>query len=189
LSELSDEALVSQAVRGDRDAFAQLVDRHRGRVFAILLRSVGDRELAEDLTQETFVKAYQRLDSYSPDIARFQSWIITIATRTGIDASRRRRPSESLEQLAEEKGWDPPSEARTDSGVESDAVSEQVHRYLQKLPERQRVAVTLKHIEGLPFAEIAGIMGCSVNSAKVHAHRGRLQLAKYLGHLREEATL
>jgi RNA polymerase sigma-70 factor, ECF subfamily len=187
LNELSDQALVGQVRRGDRDAFAQLVDRHRARIFAILYRTVGDREMAEDLTQETFVKAYERLDAFSPEIARFQSWLITIATRTAIDHHRRKRPSESLEHLAEEKGWDPPSDARTDAGLECEETSEQVHRYLQKLPERQRVAVTLKHIEGLPFAEIAGIMGCSVNSAKVHAHRGRLQLAKYLGHLREEA--
>jgi RNA polymerase sigma-70 factor, ECF subfamily len=188
LRERADENLVLQARRGDRDAFAELIDRHRGRVYSVLLRSVGDRDMAEDLTQETFVRAYERLDSFSPSGSRFQSWLLTIATRIAIDSYRRRRPTESLEKLSEESGFDPPSTARTEAGAESAEVAATVGRYLQRLPERQRMAVTLKHIEGLPFSEIAQIMGCTVNSAKVHAHRGRLQLARYMGHLREEAA-
>lgn len=188
MSEHSDEALVRLARRGDREAYATLVERHRRRVYAVLLRSVGDREMAEDLAQETFVRAWERLDSFSPQIARFQAWILTIATRIAIDSRRRTRHADSLEQLAEDKGFDPPSEARTEASTEAGSVADAVHRQLKNLPERQRQAVVLKHIEDLPFTEVAAIMGCTVNSAKVHAHRGRLALAARLGHLREEAA-
>ncbi len=189
MGSVSDEILVKQALSGRRGAFEELVDRHRTRVFSVLLRTIGDRDMAEDLTQETFIRAYRRLDAFSPEVAQFSTWLVTIAARIGIDAHRRKKPGESLERLSEEKGFDPPSEGRTERGAESEAVSQLIHASLSRLPERQRMAVTLKHIEDLPFTEVARIMGCSVNSAKVHAHRGRKQLAVYLGHLREEAAL
>jgi RNA polymerase sigma-70 factor (ECF subfamily) len=181
-----DVGLVRATRSGDSEAFAELVERHRRRVFAVVFHAVGDREMADDLTQETFVRAYTHIDAYSPAAAKFSTWLATIATRLAIDAKRRARPTESLEHLQEERGFDPASEARADTSVRQDAVSSEVHRALQRLPERQRIAVTLKHIEDLPFTEVARAMGCSVNSAKVHAHRGRRLMARMLGHLREE---
>ena len=186
MGELSDAAIVTQVLSGNRDAFADLIDRHRRLVFSVHLNSAGDRDMAEDLTQDTFIKAYRALDTYDPGAGRFSTWLTTIAVRVGIDARRRHRPTESLERLHEEKGFDPASEARTERSTEAAGVGEAVRRAVQRLPEQQRLAVTLKHIEDLPFTEVARIMGCSVNSAKVHAHRGRLQLARFLGYMREE---
>ncbi len=88
--------------------------------------------------------------------------------------------------MSADQGFDPASEERTERALEAAAVGQAVRAAIQRLPERQRVAVILKHIEDMPFSEIAQIMGCTVNSAKVHAHRGRNRLAQLLGHLREE---
>lgn len=187
-SEPTDAMLIHLVLSGDRQSFARLVERHRRKVFSAAMQTLGDRELAEDVTQEAFVKAYRSLEAYSPTIARFETWLLTIAARTAVDAQRRRRRTESLEHITEAQGFDPPSQARPEASSEAESVSEAVHRALRRLPERQRLAVTLKHLQELPFTEVARIMGCSVNSAKVHAHRGRVQLAKYLGHIREELT-
>jgi len=186
LGELSDAAIVTQVLSGNREAFAELIDRNRRLVFSVHLNSVGDRDMAEDLTQETFIKAYRALETYDASAGRFSTWLTTIAVRIGIDARRRQKPTESLEHLHEDKGFDPASDARTERSTEAAGVGDAVRRALRRLPDQQRLAVTLKHIEDLPFSEVARIMGCSVNSAKVHAHRGRLQLARFLGYMREE---
>ncbi|MBD3177512.1 MAG: sigma-70 family RNA polymerase sigma factor [Armatimonadia bacterium] len=186
MSELSDAELVSGVLSGNRDFFAHLIDRHRNRVFSVMLTAVGNRDMAEDLTQETFLKAYRNLGSYDSAQAKFSTWLLTIATRLRIDTHRRAKPESSLDRMQEDKGFDPDSGVRTDRGLEQEAVGQVVRDAIGRLPERQRVAVTLKHIEGLPFSEIAQIMGCTVNSAKVHAHRGRNRLAQLLGHIREE---
>ncbi|NLN91100.1 MAG: sigma-70 family RNA polymerase sigma factor [candidate division WS1 bacterium] len=186
MSARSDAELVSGVLSGHRECFAHLVDRHRSRVYSVMLHAVGDRDMAEDLTQETFLKAYRNLANYDSSRAKFPTWLLTIASRLRVDAHRRARPERSLDQMSADQGFDPASEERTERALEAAAVGQAVRAAIQRLPERQRVAVILKHIEDMPFAEIAQIMGCTVNSAKVHAHRGRNRLAQLLGHVREE---
>ena len=182
---MSDAELVERARGGDRDAFGELVERHQQAVFRTALVALRSREEAEEVAQDAFVAAMERLDDFRGD-ASFKTWLLTIASRLRVDAHRRARPERSLDQMSADQGFDPASEERTERALEAAAVGQAVRAAIQRLPERQRVAVILKHIEDMPFTEIAQIMGCTVNSAKVHAHRGRNRLAQLLGHVREE---
>jgi RNA polymerase sigma-70 factor (ECF subfamily) len=154
--EVEDRDLVAKAGQGDVDAYNLLVSRWERRVFNYVLRLVGNREDALDLTQEVFLKAYQNLGKLE-DRARFASWLFRIAHNESFSLLRRHRPD------GEELDEPPPSPVPRLLPVETALA---VTAALGKLSEEQREAVELKIYQGFKFEEMAAILGCPVSTVK-----------------------
>jgi len=155
--EVADSELISSARRGKVEAYNLLVSRWEKRVFNYLLRLVGDREDAMDLSQEVFLKAYQSLDRLE-DASRFAPWLFRIAHNEAFSHLRRKRPESGWEDLPVEKG---PAVR-----IEPIELSLAVESALARLSDDQRDAVLLKIYQGFKFEEMAELLGCPVSTVK-----------------------
>lgn len=185
----ADDRLVQRAVAGDLRAYGAIVDRYRSRIYNLAYRMLGDRDRAEDAAQEAFVRAYRGLESYRPS-GRFAGWLLATASNVCIDHLRR-RPFASVS--TDELGW---REVTANGGASSPAaahergeVQRQVHQALGRLPDMQRLAVSLVHLQGLSYDEAAEVMGQPVNTVKSHAHRARKTLKRLLGPYVQEGAI
>ena len=172
---------------GDRNAFRSLLDRHGDAVYSVILRLTGDSDLAEELAQETFVRAYTAIGGFRGE-SRVRTWLIQIAVNLARDRvrSERRRPviisvdqrepgaADSRESIVDDAGHDP---LRT---LERKETSARLERELLELPVEYREVFLLKHVEGLSYEAISRITGASVGSLKVRAHRSRRMLRERL---------
>lgn len=169
-SELTDLELVAFVQSGDHEAFAELVRRHQRGLLRLLLRLTRELPLAEDIVQETFIKAFEKMDSFEGR-SSFKSWLYQIGLNTAKNRFRSRNPEEVTTDL-------PGGE--TSSTTESDLVRVDVARRLREevdlLPDRQRIAITLRVFEDLSFKEIAQIMDCPYDTAKANYRHALLKL-------------
>ena len=191
-----DRAAVAAVRSGDTEAFRGLVDRHKSRVYGILLSLVGDVDLAEELAQETFVKAFAGISNFRED-ATFGTWLVQIAIHGARDHRRRmsrlrERRVVSLEALREAKRYElePADTTRAAdplTAVESDEQITLVRQALQQLPPEYKEVLILKHIDGWSYEQIAESTGDTVGTLKVRAHRARRMLRDGLEKLGWEA--
>lgn len=174
---MTEARLVAQALAGAQPAFEQIVRRYQKPVINLIARIVGDHALAEDLAQETFVKTFRNLSAFDTT-RRFSSWIFRIAHHTAIDALRRRRGSDvSIDDAAPEEALSQPPGP---DPVERESLGRALDRALRALRPEQRAAIVLRYEEGLPYEDIAQIMGVAEATARTHVHRGRKELARRL---------
>jgi RNA polymerase sigma-70 factor (ECF subfamily) len=173
---------VGQALGGSQPAFEQIVRRYQRPVLSLLVRLTGDRALAEDLAQETFVKAFRNLAAF--DVTRrLSAWILRIAHNTGIDAMRRRRiRAVSLDTGPRPDDTTPaePAAPVTPDPVERVALQRALEAALATLRPDQREAVALRYEEGLSFDEIGQVLRIPEVTARSHVHRARKELARLL---------
>jgi len=170
--DMTDEELLAAYQQGDAGAFELLLRRHRAPLFTFLLRMLGDREKAEDLAQETFLRIVKGAQAWE-ERARFQTWLFTIARNLCVDQSRRDRfrRADSLDQTGPD---DEPAMVDSVPGHEIDpargAESARLRPVLQKsllsLPAEQREVFILREQAGLPFKEIAQLVGVNENTVK-----------------------
>lgn len=168
--EASDAELIARHVAGDPDAFGEIFRRHRDRMWAVALRTVGDRELAADAVQEAFIAAFRRADRFRGDSA-VTTWLHRITVNAAIDRVRRERPTSPWPEV------DPAD--RHDRYDQSETALD-VHAALATLPEAQRVALVLVDMEGLSVAEAATTLGVAEGTVKSRCSRGRAALATLL---------
>lgn len=190
----SDQEVVLAARRGSDAAYRELVRRYERPIFSLVFRMVRDRELAEDLTQETFVKALNALASYRPEF-KFSSWIFKIANNASIDQLRRREldtlsldgsptaeTPDAIEATALQvgsKGESPLDE------LEAREVGKAIEIAIGKLRPEYRSCILLRHVEGLAYEEIAESLNLPLGTVKTYIHRARNELRQYLGHLKD----
>lgn len=173
----SDEELVSRARDGDERAFGSLVDRYHAGVYRLALSLVSESDIAQDVAQNAFLKAWRALDSFRGDAA-FRSWLFTIAANEARGHLRRRvrRKETALDGVA-------PPEA-TGPSPEEEAVRAQeaarARRALAALPEKQRMSVSLRLDEGLSFREIGALIGSSEGAARVNYFHGIRRLRELM---------
>lgn len=162
-AEESDERLMLRFQAGDAPAFEALVRRHRTPVFSFLLRLTGDRARAEDLCQETFLKAVRASADWAPR-ARFQTWLYAIARNQAVDEARRQafRRADPLDD-APAAASDGPS---PDRSADSALLRPKLEAALAALPEEQREVFLLREYAGLRFHEIASVTGVPENTVK-----------------------
>jgi RNA polymerase sigma-70 factor (ECF subfamily) len=192
---VDDKELVTRALEGDESAFRELLERFRRPVFSLVYRMIGDRELAEDLAQESFVKAFNNLDSYNPNY-RFSSWLFKIANNHAIDHLRRARlATVSIHGSPHAANAEREEETRIvlesqDESPEQEMLAlelgSEIEEAIAQLRPDYRTAVILRHIENRPYEEIAEIMEVPIGTVKTFLHRARAELRGALGHLREE---
>ena len=168
---MDDRELVLRAQDGDGEAYGRLVELHQPRVYATLAKITHDPELALDLTQEAFIRAWEELDGFERRSA-FSTWLYKIAVRLAYDALRResrRGESGSTDRLA-----DPDPRPDEHAAAEGDAAV--LRQWVRKLPEMQRAVVTLRAWNGLSYREIAEILGTTEGSARVSFHHAITRL-------------
>lgn len=192
-SKLTDQEVVAQARAGRERAYRELIGRYERPVFSIIYRLVRDRELAEDLAQDTFIKVLNALDRYDPKL-KFSSWIFKIAHNTAIDRLRKREVATlSLDGSPNARTADDIEATRitvasTEESPEDYAASreigEEIEKALALLRPEYRSAIVLWHIEDRPYDEIAEIMEIPLGTVKTFIHRARNELRKHLAHLR-----
>lgn len=151
--------------------------RHQRAVLTLLVRLTGDAGLAEDLAQETFVKAFRSLGAFDT-ARRLSSWLLRIAHNTGIDALRRQRlKTVSIETAAvDDRPLDPVAPAEPDP-LERQALAGALDSALNRLTPPQRTAISLRYEKGLSFADIGQVLGMPEATARSHVHRARKALA------------
>jgi len=171
---------LQQALRGDTDAFGQLVQAYERPVYNLTYRMLGNAAEAEDAAQETFLRAYTRLATYQPE-RKFVNWLLSIASHYCIDRLRKRQraPQVSLE------GPIPPQWLTSDAPQPDQEVSQQqsrdlVRKMLDRLPDVYRSAVVLRYWYGLSYSEIAEAMDTTESAIKSRLHRARRMLAQDL---------
>lgn len=182
-----DGVLIDRAREGNLDAYNILVDRYRDAVYGVALRYMRRTDLADDVTQDAFLRAYDALDTFrNEDGHGFKSWLLRIATNRALDVLRYegRRPASSLDAAldAEESNWEP-AQTEDDHPVqlaEQAALRRHLEAALGELPDDQRLAVILFDIEGYSYEEIAEIAGVAVGTVKSRLHRGRSRLRDIL---------
>lgn len=168
--------------------FSQQLATHRETIHRYIRGIVRDDAVAEDLTQETLLRAHQKLASLE-DPASLVPWLYRIATNICYDRFRRSSPRDRVRSLDEETASDPerdPSPALTDAGPRLDKVMEQkemsacVQRYVADLPDAYRVAILLHDVTGMTNPEIAEMLGVSLATVKIRVHRARERLGAAL---------
>jgi RNA polymerase sigma-70 factor (ECF subfamily) len=169
-----DPDLVGRAREGDQVAFATLFEQYHAPILNYLHRMVGDRAMAEDLTQDTFIKAYNALPSTRPDLA-FKPWLYRIATNTAISQLRRRKIVQWIPFLP---GHDHASEQSIERSV---GRRQDIEQTLSKLPQHYASALLLRHYQGLSLAETADALGITENAAKLRLFRARKAFAEIYG--------
>ncbi len=194
IAEATDQQVVAWALDGYDVAHRELLRRYQRPVMSLIYRMVRDRELAEDLTQETFVKVLNALDRYQPQY-KFSSWIFKIANNAAIDQLRRKKldtlslegrpdaitPDEleaSALQLGD-RGESPLEE------LEARELGEAIERAIEALRPEYRSCIILRHVEGRPYEEIAEILDLPLGTVKTYIHRARTELKHVLEPLRE----
>jgi len=194
LGTLPDADVVRLAQQGREPAFRELVRRYERPVFSLVYRMVRDREAAEDLAQDTFVKVLNHIDRYSPEF-KFSSWLFKIANNVAIDHLRRRR--------VDTVSIDGAPDATTAAEVEASAIqlaAEQespldelasrelgsaIERAIGALRPQYRACIMLRHVEGRSYEEIAATLDLPLGTVKTYIHRARHELRRALEGIRE----
>jgi len=174
MSVLSDRDLIQRARRGDADAFGELVTRHQVSVFNVCYRILHERTEAEDMAQETFLRAHDRLDQFD-DERPFGPWIRRVAANVCLNHLESQRVTA---QLDEERDADESQRPETQAEVREQ--SEQIRGALAALPAQYRVVVELRHFQELSYDEIAAELNIPLSDVKSHLFRARKLLAEKL---------
>lgn len=194
LNAASDQDVVARARDGEESAYRELVRRYERPVFSLIYRMVRDREIAEDLSQETFIKVLNAIASYRPEF-KFSSWVFKIANNTAIDHLRRKEldtlslegsphaaTPEAMEATALQLGTERASPL---DNVSSRELGGEIEAAINRLRPEYRSCILLRHVEGRAYEEIAEILGLPLGTVKTYIHRARNELRVMLAHLRE----
>lgn len=176
---------IKQVKKGDQDAFADIVDIYKDKIYQLCYRMLGNVHEAEDIAQEAFIRAYVNIDSF--DINRkFSTWLYRIATNLTIDRIRKKKPDYYLDaEVAGTEGLTMYSQIVADGVLPEDAVvslelSNTIQQKILKLPDKYRTVIVLKYIDELSLIEIGEILNIPVGTVKTQIHRGREALRKQL---------
>ena len=177
--EISNSELVRKSQLGDKAAFEQLVIRHQDLVFSLAYKLTGNREMANDVAQEAFIRAWKAIEKFRGD-STFSTWIYRITVNTAWTLRKKAKKHNTLniddtyEPIVIDEKKDPELVA-----INSDLSSVLINA-LDKIPIEQRIIVELKNIEGRSHKEIAEYLGISVTAAKVRLHRAHQKLRQIL---------
>ncbi len=183
---LSDEKLILRFQEGDINAYNELVKRYKDRLLNFVFRYFNNREQAEDVVQETLIKLYTHA-SYYKNIAKFSTWIFTIAKNNALTELRKnkRKQTDSL-WTDDGKVIDINSNEQTlDRRVQNEIAVDQLNKFLDEIPENFRMAVVLRDFQELSYDEISKILEIPIGTIKSRINRGRIQLAEKMKHFKE----
>lgn len=172
-------ALVARIAAGETRLYGRLVERHQRPLFWSVMRIVGDPDEADDVVQEAFVRAYERLDDYDPAY-RFSTWLYTIARNRALNVVRRRRIRGFLSLSRPETAPPLPSGDDASAAVEDAETAAALAACRETLPADQREAFDLRHADGMAYAEIAAATGVPEGTVMSRLHRARRKMRECL---------
>jgi RNA polymerase sigma factor (sigma-70 family) len=185
----SDEQLIAQALKGDQKAYESLLVKHRSAIFHVVSKIVRNHEESQDLVQETFMKAFNALESYRSEY-RFSTWLYKIAANCAIDFVRKKRieamsldrPIETKDGQVElelpDRTWDPEQDLVRKQKLQS------IDQAIESLPDKYREVIIYRHRDDKSYEEIAGILKTPVGTVKARIFRARELLKKKLKSIR-----
>lgn len=180
---VTDEQLIAKFQVGDLAAFDQIVERYQGQLINFVGRLLNDRNTAEDIVQETFLRVYRNKHRYK-EIARFSTWIYTIAGNLARTELRRRKIRNffSISQRGEtEKDYEiPDTEINVEKSVEGSMVKDMILREVMQLPVYFREVIILRDLQDLSYEEISQMLSVPLGTVKSRVNRGRTQIQKKL---------
>ena len=185
-SSADDAALVRGAQKGDADAFEELVARHRDKIYARAFSMMRNEDEALDLSQEAWVKGWQRLKQFHGE-SSFSTWMTRIVINLCLDELRRqkRHRAESVEELDEESGGVerqmPAITVNPTERLERSELRQRINRGLDQLSHEHRTVLILHEFEEMEYKAIAKMVGCSIGTVMSRLHRGRAHLRSELG--------
>ena len=168
-----EEQVIAEVQSGKAESFRLLIERYQKPVFQMIFNLVGDGHASEDISQEVFISAYQKIATFDPVRSRFSTWLFTIARNKSINHLRKKRPAISVSERIV-------SDADPYEEVSKEEFIQQLDDVLKRLPPRQRRAFTLAQFEALPYEEIAQIECVSIGTVKSRIHRAKQKLRKAL---------
>jgi len=190
----SDQTLVEQCLDGDERAAREIVVRFEKPIFSLIYRMVRDRELAEDLAQETFVRTLNNLRRYDPSY-KFSSWLFKIGYNLTIDHLRKKQlnvvsihgapDAVTPDQQAATRITLEARDERPDELLEARSIGAEIEAAIDRLRPEYRTAILLRHVQGYAYEEIAEVMEVPLGTVKTYIHRARNELKGALVHLRE----
>jgi RNA polymerase sigma-70 factor (ECF subfamily) len=187
LADLGDNDVVRAFLEGDQRAFGELVRRYDTRLLNFVYRTIGDRERAQDLVQETFVRVYRHIERF--DLTKkFSTWIYTIASNLAKNELRNRSRNPLVLFQTIKKNWDADhrplewedTQYKPDDLFRKRHLREKVEEAVKELPEHHRIVFVLRELEGKTYEEIAEITGCNLGTVKSRLNRARNNFAQII---------
>lgn len=175
--------LARLARKGDQGAFAELVDLYKDKMYHLGFRMLGNKQEAEDMVQETFLRVYLNLDRYD-ESQKFSTWIYRIGTNLCIDRLRKRKPNYSLDaEVSEGEGMDwygmlPSDDPTPEEHFVLSETQESIRKAIDGMPDKYKSAIVLRYLHDLSLQEISDILEIPVTTVKTRVHRGREFLRK-----------
>jgi RNA polymerase sigma-70 factor (ECF subfamily) len=190
LVELDDAHIAQRHLSGDPKAFGALVDRYQGRLLNFVNRTIGDRERAEDLVQEVFIRVFRHLHRFD-QTKKFSTWIYTIASNLAKNELRNRSRNPLVFFQTIKRNWEADhrplqfedTTARPDDLYRKRFLKDAVEQCVTQLPEHHRVVFVLRELEGKSYEEIAEITGCNLGTVKSRLNRARNSFAQLIAPL------
>ena len=187
-AQVDDSALVAHFLAGDKRAFDELVDRYSTRLLNFVQRTIGDRERAQDLVQETFIRVYRHLHRFDQS-KKFSTWAYTIAGNLAKNELRNRSRNPLVLFQTIRKNWDSDHRPlewedntyRPDDLYRKRHLKETIDRAVEQLPEHHRVVFILREMEGKTYEEISEITGVNLGTVKSRLNRARNNFAQVIG--------
>jgi RNA polymerase sigma-70 factor, ECF subfamily len=179
---------IKEVRKGDQNAFGEIVELYKDKVFQLCYRMLGNRHEAEDIAQETFIRAYVNINSFNINL-KFSTWLYRIATNLCIDRIRKKKPDYYLDaEVSGADGLTMYSQIAADTALpeeelESLELQETIQKEISKLPEKYRSVIVLRYIEELSLNEISEILDLPLGTVKTRIHRGREALRQQLRHV------
>ncbi|MGY1438618.1 sigma-70 family RNA polymerase sigma factor [Streptomyces reniochalinae] len=174
------DALLTQAAKGDQDAFAELYDRVAGPVLGLVRSVLRDPSQSEEVTQEVLVEVWRLATHFNPDKGSAMTWIMTLAHRRAVDRARSAQAASDREERAARLDRTPDYDHVVEQ-VEARLEREQVRRCLRTLTEIQRQSVTLAYYKGLTYREVAELLAQPLGTVKTRLRDGLIRLRDCLG--------
>lgn len=171
----TDQHYIQKTLQGDTNSFSVLIDRYQNLVFTVVLRVVKVREEAEEVAQDTFLKAFESLDSYRGE-SKFSSWLYSIAYRKALDRVRknnRMKPVELVEDITEKNVEDIDNALHF---LEQKERNDTIRKCIEQLPEQEGAIITFYYFDDLSVREISKITNLTEDNVKVKLHRSRKKL-------------
>lgn len=187
-ADVDDSGLVAQFLAGEKRAFDELVDRYSVRLLNFVNRTIGDRERAQDLVQETFVRVYRHLHRFDQS-KKFSTWAYTIAGNLAKNELRNRSRNPLVLFQTIKKNWDADHRPlewedntyRPDDLYRKRHLRETINKAVEQLPEHHRIVFVLREMEGKTYEEIAEITGVNLGTVKSRLNRARNNFAQVIG--------
>lgn len=179
---------IIQVLKGDQNAFSDIVNLYQHKLYQVCYRMLGNKQEAEDIAQEAFVRAYINLHTYDQK-RKFSTWLYRIATNLCIDRIRKKKPDYYLDaEVTGTEGLDMYSHIAStdqlpDESVEQMELQDRIQYEISRLPDKYRSVIVLKYIEELSLQEISEILEIPLGTVKTRIHRGREALRKQLNNL------